>query len=116
MEDEPVIGFGDNLDVPDRLHDGEVTLQDGLSISFAGEAYETFQKLLQECKGYGVTLTTHDGERIEGVLVGPVLEDEWGDCVAIYPVHDGEDYETLEHYQSLPVPPMAVRVGDVHVH
>lgn len=88
----------------------------GLRISFAGEAYETFQTFLQKMAGFGVTITTLDGEEIQGILVGPVLNDEWGDCVAIYPVPEGEDYMVLEHYQRQGIPPREVRVSDVHVH
>src|SRR3954469_15432972 len=42
-----------------------------LSISFSGEAAERFQNLLDEFKGFGVTITPQEGEPYEAVLVGP---------------------------------------------
>lgn len=111
---------GDWLDVVENddeaVEDGPLALSEGLSISFAGEAYETFQTLLQRCEGFGVTLTTLDGERIAGVLAGPQLDDEWGDAVGIYPVEDGQDYMTLDYYRRTGATKRVVRVGDVHVH
>ena len=87
-----------------------------LQISFAGEAYETFQNLLVRLDGFGVTVTTLDGEVIDGVLAGPDVTDEWGDCILIFPVAEGDDYLTVESYRRDGVIPMAVRVGDVYVH
>ena len=86
-----------------------------LQISFDGEATETFQRLLQQLDEFVVTVTTLDGEIISGVLAGPCLDDEWGDCILIFP-EEGEEYKTAAAYRRDGVVPMSVRVGDVHIH
>jgi hypothetical protein len=83
-----------------------------MQISFAGEAYEAFQNLLRQCRGYGVTITTQDGEVFDAVLVGPDLQNEWGDTVLAHEVGAGDDYRAPEAYTK---PPRSVRVADVHI-
>jgi hypothetical protein len=84
-----------------------------MQISFADDAYETFQILLQRMQGFGVTVTTLDGNEISGVLVGPDLQHEWGDAVLIHPVAEGDDHLVLAAYTDTP---QCVRAKDVHVH
>ena len=83
-----------------------------MQISYEDEAYESFQTVLSTMAGYGVTVTTEDGEVIEGVLVGPDPDSDWGSQVLIHPVADG-DYLALEAYTTAP---RSVDAEDVHVH
>jgi hypothetical protein len=84
-----------------------------MSISFAGEAYESFQSALDRMRGYGVTITTQNGEVFDAVLVGADGEAEMGDTVLSHEVKNGEDFNAVESYTT---PPRSDRVVDVCIH
>lgn len=77
------------------------------AISFEGEAWEVFQTFISRIPGYGVTVTTQDGEVIPARLIGGRGESEWGDAITIQPVD--EKYDDIG-------PERTVRVGRVEVH
>jgi hypothetical protein len=83
------------------------------SISFPGEAAEIFRGKIEEMLGYGVTVTTDQGERIDGVLVGPDYEvDDWAQ-IRIHPVREGDYYPDLKDITS---PTQSVLAYNVEVH
>ena len=88
------------------------TLDNGeLSISFAGEASETFANWIGDHKRYTVRLTTHSGEQIEAVIydAGTAHGSEWHDAVAFqYANESGEPI--LDRGIEI------VRVRNVHVY
>lgn len=63
---------------------------EGMNISFAGEAYETFQGVVRELTGYGVDITLN-GETFAAILFGPDEKAEDGATVQFIRVVD-EDY------------------------
>lgn len=56
---------------------------DSFSISFTGEAGELFNTTISAMPDYGVTVTTEDGEKVEGYLVGVDREADWYGAVII---------------------------------
>jgi len=90
----------------------------GPSISFPGEASEIFTKLCsQDFRGFGVTVTSEDGEQIEGVLASGSIDedDDWAVC-RIWAVEEPNDYETPEHYEQHGVAPRVVTAHNVNIH
>lgn len=84
------------------------------AIAFHGEAFETFQNIVDKMDGYGVTVTTQAGETIEAVLIGADRTSEWGDTVVIVRAEDG-DWPEPAVYKD-PENQESVRVGRVEVH
>lgn len=86
--------------------------------TFDDEAWEIFQGILANLVSYGVTVTTQDGERIEGYLApqpfGNDDDYEWGDEVAVY--DNGGDWSLMPDEVATPERRRRVRVGTVHVH
>lgn len=99
-------------DVHEEIASSAIRPKDDFAIAFAGEAYETFQNLIRELEGYGVTVTTESGEIIEAVLIGPDVDAEDGGTIIVQPVSEGEIYDVYSEHR---LPPRSVTVGRVEV-
>ena len=62
---------------------------EGMTITFDGEAYESFQAVVANMEGYGVDITLN-GEMFDAVLVGPDYAAEDGATVRFIRVLDDE--------------------------
>jgi hypothetical protein len=87
-----------------------------MKISFAGEAYESFQTMVEGMRGFGVTITTVEGKTVEGYLYGPDRGNEWGDAVRVrvarHPSNDVWD----EDPDSPNLNTISVRAEEIEVH
>jgi hypothetical protein len=92
----------------------------GPSLSYPGESSENFSRRIDEMIGWGVTVTTEDGETIEGVLAGAAAEevDDWA-AIRIYPaVEEGDgglDYLTIDEYKKRGIEARVVTAFNVEV-
>lgn len=83
-----------------------------LSISFEGDAGESFENLLSHCTGYGVTVTTEDGTKYQGFLAGIPRKHEWYGTINLRVVPEGDDWSKTEGEYEL----VTVIAQDILIH
>ena len=84
-----------------------------LAITFDGEAWEWFYKLVESLHGLVVVVTPIEGNPYRAIVVGPDWEnEEEGDCIFVHRIEEGEPSYIIDHYKS---PPESVGVRAVRV-
>lgn len=102
------------IDITDAIRDATLYEQQNLSISFSGEAGESFAARIDGLATYAVRITPQEGEPFDAVIVGSgqdVVEDGngWYDAVRFWRA----DEDGLPLTNAIPE---VLRVRDVHVY